>query len=81
LTIQGRKLCDELLVGRNRRVVLTKAEINRLRFAIGLRGALRPAQGIAKSIIEVKGYDGFRELIQVSAKDVGGIVDSVSGPV
>jgi len=39
------------------------------------------AQRGSESIVEIEGYDGFGQLIEVSAQDVRCIVDGVTGPV
>lgn len=39
------------------------------------------AEWLAKVVVEVEGYDGFRELIEVTAQDVCGIVDGKASPV
>lgn len=38
-------------------------------------------EGLAEALVEFQRNDRFRQLVQVSAEDVGGIVNRVSGPI
>lgn len=55
---------------------------------LGLRGfdsclnlPLVNAQGLTETFVKFEWDDGFRQLIQVSTEDVGGVVYRVSGPI
>ena len=47
----------------------------------GLDLFLINAQWLTETFVEFKRDDGFWQLVQVSAQDIGGIMDGVSGPI
>ena len=80
LPIQGWKFGDELLVLFDSALhVEVVDELGPLALARGLGG--RALQRCPKLFIQVYGHDGLGEVVEIAAKDVGGIVDGVSGPI
>lgn len=77
LLIQGRQFADQLLVGGDGLGVVKVL----VRSAVGQGGVLVDAQGFAEALVELEGDDGFGELIEVAAEDIGGVMDGVAGPV
>jgi hypothetical protein len=80
LLVQRRKFNDQALVGiHGLCVVEFVGVVARLLAFFYL--LLVDAQRIAETFVELQGYDGLGQLVQVSAKYVGGIVNSIPGPI
>lgn len=79
LSVERGEFADQLLVCRHRLRIVQLTRLGGLRIGLGL--SLVGFEGFAEAVVELERHDGLRELIQVSAEDIGGIVDSIAGPV
>lgn len=79
LAVQGRQLGDELLVLFNGALFVKVVDkLGSLGVSRSLCGGA--TQRVAESFVQVEGDDWLRKIVEVSAQDVGGIVNCVSVP-
>ena len=82
LSVERRELLDELLVGNDCSLPVKPT------FPVDLDGGLFPvrtpmtmSQWLPEALVELQRHNGLRQLVEVAAQDVGGVVDGVAGPV
>jgi hypothetical protein len=81
LAVQGRELGDQLLVSFDGGI---NAEVANGR-ALAVHGSdclrLVVSNWVPKAIVELQGYDGLGQLIEIASENVCSVMDGVAGPV